>query len=198
MRRRLQEAKQLSLDHQQSQDLSQLLVVPGLSPDSGIRAPMGMGTEVAQSPGTCQGPRVMLMEVQENSPASSSSGSGAKYSQLPCRTQRPHGSSPLGLRLDQAMAGSLCMQGLGPGPQDHPAGRHSDPLNSHEPQWEPQHRGYGEWNWHYSDLGSKPSSASHQLAIWMKELYPPVCLSLPIGTQGGRHSPSLRAGVRTN
>lgn len=86
--------------------MSHLLPVPGLSLYSGIGAPVGMGTEVAKGPGTCQGPRITLKEVQENSPASSSSGSGAKYSHLSCRTQKPHGSSPVDLGQGQESAGS--------------------------------------------------------------------------------------------
>lgn len=86
--------------------MSHLLPVPGLSLYSGIGAPVGMGTEVARSPATCQGPRITLKEVQENSPASSSSGSGAKYSHLSCRTQKPQGSSPVDLGQGQESAGS--------------------------------------------------------------------------------------------
>ena len=61
----------------------------GLSLYFGIGAPKGMGSEVDKNPGTCQGPRITLKEEQENSPASSSSGSGAKYSHLPCRLKGP-------------------------------------------------------------------------------------------------------------
>lgn len=68
---------------------------------------MGTGMEVAKSPGTCWGPRIMVKEVQKISPASSSSVSETNHSPLSCRTRRPHGSSSLGLGQGQVSAREL-------------------------------------------------------------------------------------------
>ena len=95
------------MGHQQGQDLSQLLQVPGPTLYSGTGAPMGMGMEAAKSPGTCWGPRIMLKEVQKISPASRSCVSETKHSPLSCRTQRPHDSSSLSLGQGQVSARSL-------------------------------------------------------------------------------------------
>lgn len=50
---------------------------------------MGTGMEVAKSPGTCWGPRIMVKEVQKISPASSSSVSETNHSLCPAGLEAP-------------------------------------------------------------------------------------------------------------
>ena len=183
MSRSLQEGRRLALDHQQSRDLSHLLPGPGLSLYSGIGAPVGMGTEVAKSPGTCQGPRIMLKEVQENSPASSSSGSGAKYSHLSCRTQRPHGSSPLDLRQGQASAGSPACKVWGQALRTILQEGTCTPRQPRAPVGAPARRVQG------MELALLRPWFKYQLCITQaghlaEGALSPVCLSLPICAQG--------------
>lgn len=91
MRRSLQEARRPCGGSSAGPRLEPAASGAGPTLYSGIGAPMGMGMEVAKSPGTCWGPRIMLKEVQKISPASRSSVSETKHSPLSCRTQRPHG-----------------------------------------------------------------------------------------------------------
>lgn len=78
--------------------------MPGPSLDSGIRAPVGLGTETAKSPGTCQGPGTTLTDMQGEQPGLYLRGRGPSLLLL-LQVSKAPSSSPRDWGLSRTLAG---------------------------------------------------------------------------------------------
>lgn len=103
-----------------------------------------------------------LRTCKENGPASRSVGGGQPLLLMPQDSKGPQ-LLPIRLGTGQSPGREACRQGVGAGPGDHPAGRHSEPSTATGPTRSPTAEGTGAWNWNWPDLGSNPSSASYTL-----------------------------------